>query len=112
MPEMDGMEMTRRIREGKTADIEPSTEAAHALGLASWNYRVTIPRDIPIIALTAYAMAGDKERFMSMGVDYYLAKPVNAEELSALLSQVSALLDDRDGKPGHGQANTPAGTTL
>ncbi|MCL1939960.1 MAG: ATP-binding protein [Desulfovibrionaceae bacterium] len=101
MPVMDGMEMTRRIREGKSADITPSAEAALALGLASWSHRLTIPRDIPIIVLTAYAMAGDKERFLDMGVDYYLAKPVNAAELSALLAQVSTLLDRQESRaPG------------
>ncbi len=43
--------------------------------------------DIPIIALTAYAMIGDKEKFYASGFDGYLAKPVNKEEFSDLVHQ-------------------------
>jgi DNA-binding response OmpR family regulator len=38
-------------------------------------------KHIPIIALTAYALSGDKERFLSLGMDGYISKPVNMEEL-------------------------------
>ena len=59
MPLLDGVEATRRIRELESKD----------------------KRDIPIIALTAYAMAGDKERFLAAGMNGYLAKPVGLGDL-------------------------------
>ena len=64
MPVMDGVEATRRIRTGET-------------GLA----------DIPIIALTAYAMSGDREKFMDAGMDDYLSKPVDKNELLQMLNR-------------------------
>ena len=64
MPEMDGMEATNIIR---------ATEAAHGRN------------PIPIIALTAYAMSGDKQRFLQAGMDAYLPKPITAEQLRRLL---------------------------
>jgi len=63
MPEMDGVQATAAIRA-----IE-SEKGGH----------------IPIIALTAYAMSGDKQRFLDAGMDAYLAKPVTAEQLRRLL---------------------------
>ena len=59
MPEMDGVECVTRIR-------------AKEMGTAS---------RIPIIALTAYAMKGDRERFLAVGMDGYLPKPVRAQQL-------------------------------
>ncbi len=56
MPEMDGAEATIRIRE------QEKKTGAH----------------IPIIAMTAYAMSGDRERFMLSGMDDYITKPVNS----------------------------------
>jgi PAS domain S-box-containing protein len=64
MPEMDGMETTRRIR-------------AMAPPLC----------DIPIIALTAYAMKEDQERIMSAGMDGYVTKPVDIAEFSRVLRE-------------------------
>ncbi len=64
MPTMSGMEATMAIR----SSTDPG-----------------IKRDIPIIALTAYAMIGDREKFLAAGMNDYLAKPVRMEELEQVL---------------------------
>ncbi len=63
MPEMDGVQATALIR---AAEAEKGEH-------------------IPIIALTAYAMSGDKQRFLDAGMDAYLPKPITAEQLRRLL---------------------------
>ena len=68
MPELDGLEATRRIR------TEPRY-AAH--------------REVPIIALTAFAMAGDREKCLDAGMTSYLAKPVDIKKLEALLQELT-----------------------
>ncbi len=60
MPEMDGFEATKRIRNGEAGE----------------RYKY-----VPIIALTANAMKGDKERCVNAGMDDYLSKPFDAEDL-------------------------------
>jgi CheY-like chemotaxis protein len=45
---------------------------------------------IPIIAMTAYAMSGDRENFLEAGLDDYIAKPVDFEELKAVIDRVMA----------------------
>jgi PAS domain S-box-containing protein len=67
MPVLSGLEAARAIRESP------------ALGHAS---------RIPIIAMTAYAMAGDRERFLAAGIDGYVAKPVEMRDLAAAIAQV------------------------
>ena len=67
MPVMDGVEATRRIRSGETGADKA---------------------DIPIIALTAYAMAGDKQRFMDAGMDGYLPKPVEVSVIEEMLATI------------------------
>jgi CheY-like chemotaxis protein len=45
-------------------------------------------KSIPIVAITAFAMRGDKEEFISAGFDYYLAKPFTREELKATIKKL------------------------
>ena len=68
MPEMDGFETTAVVR-----DRERNSG-----------------RHLPIIAMTAHAMQGDRERCMAAGMDHYISKPLNAPELIELLEKVSA----------------------
>ena len=68
MPVMDGVEATRAIR------------SAIDLGAKS---------NIPIIAMTAYTMAGDREKFLAAGMNDYIAKPVNKDELLAVIERVT-----------------------
>ena len=66
MPDMDGLEATAHIREGQAG--APN-------------------RGVPIVALTAHAMTGDKERCLAAGMDDYLCKPLEAEELQIVLER-------------------------
>jgi len=61
MPQMDGYEATRKIRE-------------------------ELQLDIPIIAMTAHALAGERERCLSRGMNEYISKPIKEEELFKLIS--------------------------
>jgi len=77
MPEMDGHEATRRIRDAEAKD---TTQSAR--------------RPLPIIALTANALKGDREKCMKSGMDGYLAKPIDPVILG---ETVSAWTPSRDG---------------
>ena len=66
MPEMDGMEATRAIRAGDAGSANT---------------------DIPVIALTAYAMDDDRKNFTRAGMNGYIAKPIDIQAMLAELSQ-------------------------
>ncbi len=66
MPEMDGWEATRQIRSAGRA------------------------RPVPIVALTAGALPGDRERCLASGMDDYLAKPFRREDLETVLERFAA----------------------
>jgi CheY-like chemotaxis protein len=66
MPEIDGFEATRRIR------LQEQGSDQH----------------IPIIAMTAHAMKGDRERCIDAGMDGYISKPINAQELCDVIARI------------------------
>jgi two-component system sensor histidine kinase/response regulator len=73
MPEMDGWEATAVIRE------QECQRGGH----------------LPIIALTAHAMKGDHERCLAAGMDGYVAKPIQAQDLFATITRVLTYASDR-----------------
>lgn len=66
MPKMDGYTATMKIRSGEAGAEN---------------------RDVYIAAITAYAMAGDRERCLKAGMNDYLSKPIRAEEIKSLLQR-------------------------
>jgi CheY-like chemotaxis protein len=80
LPGMDGTALLRRLR------------ATPAL------------RDLPVIAVTAHAMAGDRERYLALGFDHYVAKPIDEEEL---LGAIRGCLQSRGGGGGAGGGGPP-----
>ena len=69
MPEMNGYEATAAIREAELAT----------------------GRHIPIIAMTAHAMKGDRERCLEAGMDGYVSKPIKSEELFVAIEQATCI---------------------
>ena len=86
MPELDGFEATRRIR---------SRETEERMG------------HLPIIAMTANAMAGDRERCLEAGMDDYVAKPIDRRDL---LEALGRQLGPREGQ-GSAVDGLPPGAT-
>jgi PAS domain S-box-containing protein len=76
MPQVGGEEATRRIRA-----IE-AERGGH----------------IPIVAMTAHAMTGDRERFLAAGMDEYVSKPINQERLREVLRSLGRPRDGEDGR--------------
>lgn len=91
MPVMDGTEVATRIREGSASDFAPTPVVEEMLQMGAGPHpRLPVPSTIPLVALTAHAMTGDKEYYLSLGMDYYLSKPIIATELEATLHRIAA----------------------
>ncbi len=88
MPEMDGFEATAEIRkrEAETSEeLRVKSEAKEkAISDTLHSSPITLHR-IPIIAMTANAMTGDRERCLEAGMDDYIAKPVRSEVLKEVI---------------------------
>jgi len=83
MPEMDGLQATAAIRKSE------GVTGGH----------------VPIIALTAHAMKGDREVCIAAGMDEYLSKPINAQELFVLIEALTGVTGRR---PESDQVSKPA----
>lgn len=70
MPLMDGVETTKYIRSSSVFKDKAK---------------------MPIIAMTAYAMIGDREKFIEAGIDDYIAKPIDMDELRQIIERVMAV---------------------
>jgi len=64
LPKVNGLDVTRKLRQ-----------------IPAFNH-------VPIIAITAYAMKGDKEKFIESGCDTYLSKPINTRELPIVIKKM------------------------
>lgn len=90
MPEMDGLEAARLIRE----------------------YESKIDRHIPIIAMTAYAMEGDREKCLQAGMDDYISKPITSEALYSAITALTIPASRSKTIPGQGTIDLASTLTL
>lgn len=74
MPELDGLDATREIRE----------------------FEATAGKHTPIIAMTAHALQGDRERCLAVGMDDYLTKPIRFEQLFERMERIGQSIPPKD----------------
>lgn len=85
MPVMDGYTATRAIRSAEQGDQTPELDRQLATKLCE-RLRAS---HTPIIAMTANAMSGDREKCLAAGMDDYLAKPFHPEELASIFNNLA-----------------------
>ncbi len=81
MPDMDGLEATREIRAIEREIAEGQREAPRHSALGGGGR-------LPIVAVTAHAMKGDRERCLEAGMDGYVSKPIRLEDLDAEMTRL------------------------
>ena len=92
MPGMDGMELARRVRENAVAGHEPRgciREKVRAVFGDACETGGSLNPDCVIVAVSAHTMAGDEQRFLEQGIDYYLAKPLVAKKLHGMIAEIA-----------------------
>ncbi|MCB2181021.1 MAG: PAS domain S-box protein [Desulfobulbaceae bacterium] len=85
MPKLDGIAATRYIRQCEQRNIPANTEYR---GLLMQVAKQQQGRQTPIIAMTAHAMAGDREKCLAAGMDAYVTKPFQPHEIFSVLQRV------------------------
>ena len=91
MPQMDGLEATRQIRELESSTGRPPT---------------------PIVAMTARAMKGDRERCLEAGMNDYVSKPIRKLELARVLNEIDSNQDATAFAPGSSQSKSATLETI
>ena len=66
---------------------------------------------LPVVAVTAYAMQGDREKILNSGFDGYLSKPVNARSLAEELERLLRKRENRDAPPNPSHKSQAGGKT-
>ncbi|OIQ49741.1 Aerobic respiration control sensor protein ArcB [Pseudodesulfovibrio hydrargyri] len=88
MPIMDGVSATRAIRDPNSGALDPN---------------------IPIVALTAHALKGDRERFLDVGMDDYIAKPIKMRDFYNTIARVTNLPHKAPEPKSETRAPVPSG---
>ena len=78
MPDMDGVETTQKLHEKSIP--------------TRGRPKIRLP---PVVAMTAYSMKEDRERFLSQGMDDYVAKPIRAQKLITKVQELIGKVPDR-----------------
>jgi CheY-like chemotaxis protein len=87
MPVLDGFAVVRKIRENPRFD------------------------SLPVVAVTAYAMQGDREKILNSKFDGYLSKPVNARALAEELERLLGKRENREAPPNQSHEGHASGKT-
>lgn len=85
MPVMDGIEATKKIRNPESGILN---------------------NNVPIIAMTAYALKGDRERLLEAGMNDYIAKPINSKELARIVEKQLSGESPKEGKSSLGDLSS------